>query len=1002
MADLLIEHLKTKGTEHSDLSLLVNQWGFDQKIIPKALQSIGSLFPHFSRHDESHSKQILINIERILGKENIANLTATDTWLILESAYWHDIGMVVPQNDLKEAFSDPDFRHYIDSIVTDKNHHLNEFCSNFNNENLIDSFQFMGSPIEATDNFRQLMAEWFRRKHANRAEQTVNTPWESAGISSPRTELIPKRLFRILGQICALHGANFKEIVGENGLPYKEAGLGQEDCHPRFVACMLRIGDLLDLDDNRFCPVMKKIAGDSRPSLSKAHEDKHAAIRHLRIDKDRIEVTAECNSVDSYLESYKWFEWLKQETQAQMSLWQEIAPSRSFGLLPTLGNIHVKLSGQQQVLSEGERPQFKLDSEQAIKLLQGSNLYASKFACIRELLQNAVDATLISVWLRNKNKISCEKWKNPSDPGVKNAIDNEAIEISLKEMGECPKENENSLWELTIKDNGTGFSIKDFSYLLSISSSSKNKTKKDIVDSMPEWMKPSGAFGIGFQSSFILADKVSITTKSLFTNECSHAELYNPLGEKEGLALLKSLPNDISTQHGSEVKVLFSLKKIATSWSISLHREPSVKSMILDNHDPNLDESFPFESARIADSIVDFAKHSPIRVNGHYKLKDQEPISLNTKDEEKKGFFIDLEDEQVELLFYPTSHLSRVNTLYRGQEFDSGNIRFLFADVTINLLSGKAGAWLSINRDEINKEASAKLIQVIENSLFHISEKLVGDLKANQESSDVKEEFKIHFSLFLNAMALMDSSNNPWEKLSDDFNRFDKFWLKYKVADKALDEHLNGEPLRIGEKNLNGEKVSICNIYLGNHPDYDDLIKCLVFKEWQERYGVNTIEVIESDDFKNQKTDLVYLCSKQKPLQPYNSNALLSALMKAKSKSNANSRFLIPPPRGFESLVLDKSTRLNAHYLFDTGVGDYEYMLLPHLFTSPKSGYSTEGIIFVSEEKLDKLCEWIKPKLKNMLTEAEIKEKYDELIKYIDALMAESPYKDKWFKLLAK
>jgi len=77
-------------------------------------------------------------------------------------------------------------------------------------------------------------------------------------------------------------------------------------------------------------------------------------------------------------------------------------------------------------------------------------------------------------------------------------------------------------------------------------------------------------------------------------------------------------------------------------------------------------------------------------------------------------------------------------------------------------------------------------------------------------------------------------------------------------------------------------------------------------------------------------------------------------------------------------------------------------MLLPHLFTTPKGRYSTEGIIFVSEEKLDKFCEWIKPKLKNMLTEAEIKEKYDELIKYIDALMAESPYKDKWFKLLAK
>ena len=40
--------------------------------------------------------------------------------------------------------------------------------------------------------------------------------------------------------------------------------------------------------------------------------------------------------------------------------------------------------------------------------------------------------------------------------------------------------------------------------------------------------------------------------------------------------------------------------------------------------------------------------------------------------------------------------------------------------------------------------------------------------------------------------------------------------------------------------------------------------------------------------------------------------------------------------------------------------------------------------------------------LNNLNKFKEIKEKYDELIKYIDALMAESPYKDKWFKLLAK
>jgi len=105
MADLLVKHLKEKAGKHSALSLLASQWDFDKKLIPKALQSIGGLFPHYSRHDESHSKQILINIERLLG-DNIRLLSATDTWLILEAAYWHDIGMVVPHADLQKAIAD--------------------------------------------------------------------------------------------------------------------------------------------------------------------------------------------------------------------------------------------------------------------------------------------------------------------------------------------------------------------------------------------------------------------------------------------------------------------------------------------------------------------------------------------------------------------------------------------------------------------------------------------------------------------------------------------------------------------------------------------------------------------------------------------------------------------------------------------------------------------------------------------------------------------------------
>lgn len=47
------------------------------------------------------------------------------------------------------------------------------------------------TPMEAMDKFRQLMSEWFRQQHAGRASEIVQAPWSSAGISSPRTELIP-------------------------------------------------------------------------------------------------------------------------------------------------------------------------------------------------------------------------------------------------------------------------------------------------------------------------------------------------------------------------------------------------------------------------------------------------------------------------------------------------------------------------------------------------------------------------------------------------------------------------------------------------------------------------------------------------------------------------------------------------------------------------------------------------------------------------------------------
>ena len=51
----------------------------------------------------------------LLG-DSIEMLSATDTWLIIEAAYWHDIGMVVTSDEISKAVESEDFENYLQSI----------------------------------------------------------------------------------------------------------------------------------------------------------------------------------------------------------------------------------------------------------------------------------------------------------------------------------------------------------------------------------------------------------------------------------------------------------------------------------------------------------------------------------------------------------------------------------------------------------------------------------------------------------------------------------------------------------------------------------------------------------------------------------------------------------------------------------------------------------------------------------------------------------------------
>ncbi|MFF7061808.1 hypothetical protein [Pseudomonas sp. NPDC008258] len=1011
MADLLIKHLKEKGEEHSALSLLVSQWGFDERLIPKALQGVSSLFPHYSRHDESHSRQILVNIERLLGVEGIALLSATDTWLILEAAYWHDIGMVVSRRDIAETIASADFSEYLASICDDKNHYLRTFALAFRSEEAGGWLKSEESPVRAMEKFRELLSEWFRRKHPERARLIVDSPFESIGLTSPRTELIPARLFKLLGSICHMHGGSFEDVLAT--LPYKQTGVGQDDCHPRFVACLLRLGDLLDLDDNRFCPVMQKISGDERPALSKAHEEKHSAIRHLRIDRDRIEIKAECASVEGYIESCKWFDWLRMEMHCQMAHWQDIVPSRELGLLPTLGELEVILVGDYRVLKSGQTPQFNIDPQKAFSLLQGANIYESRFAYVQEILQNAVDATLIRLWVTHP-KASVHILGNPRS--AQSLLQQYKVYVELIE-GEA-SEHDGSVWTLKVSDQGTGIGISDLAYMLRVGASQENRKRQRIVNQMPEWLKPSGAFGIGLQSIFMVCDSVMIRTKDIFSNEALELVMHSPTSSKEGMVFIKKIVTDVSEPCGSTIEFEFSLPE--SEGSPLAIRNGSISSSVALGYDPIYGDSYSYEAAKIADKISDFADGSLVGIEGVVRTRRYGSFQIEKSKRSSKAPDFDYVDiscgEQQELIgvYYRFVDEDRngpaVRVYYRGQPFKFEMASFPLLDVRINLMSGHAGDWLAASRSEVAAAAKQKLVMTIVTALY---EKFKKDLKRSEGWED---EYEKKVSLFLAVMA--SKFNGVWSDLSDEIG--DK-WLDAEQGHGSL-RHLfsSTDSWTVGVgSHQNMLKDVPGHLQIGRKYEY---LLPVILAKWQEknRHSVTAItyaELVESGSetivkYLNElgagsksffsgfiKEDLeksiFYRMNRQKK-DFCTEGALLARLHELASGGVCNQRyytFLDANLKKYRDLSIKENSDLKGiEPIFAGIVSTSNKIVLPFLF---RKGFAGGGRL-VDATGLNDFCLFVQSRLKRELPVSRIKDLYEDLIAFIDTLMDHSSYGNEW------
>ena len=547
--DSYIEELfYRKCTEKSVRKKLLFEWIDSKTIYMSYTDFIKSDAGNYSIHDASHSIAILNAIEAILGKDKINKLNVTDLWMLLHCAYGHDFGMPYSYTELLEFWKqlekqdsefskfyrdattsdDPDLKRaavYIkelqDILKSDKKHTSSE---KIDTEWAAKVYRYVS----------YITTEFVRKNHARRSMEAM----KKCGIlKETGASRIEPRLYKIIGKCFYMHSAGDRKEIFE--LQAKEYDIESTHCHPRFIAYMLRLGDLLDLSSERFDAITLLHYG-KLPEISELHKKKHESIEHVCYSDKMIEIVARSDDERVCNITNTEFVWIKEEVNFLISHWSKIAPEDIGGC--TLSEPDTKVFLNQELFNRIEDCEFRVDKNTLIDLVIGRNLYKTEFEFMREYIQNALDASKMKFWIELENGnldyfIENEEFHNASNCKYLLPFDMEnialkqyAIEVIcdyVKKKKEDSKRPEEVI-HIEIIDKGIGIDKECINVISSIGTGWKKRTRyAEYLERMPEWLKPTGGFGIGMQSGFMITDEIFIESRTEFEQKGRWIGLYS-------------------------------------------------------------------------------------------------------------------------------------------------------------------------------------------------------------------------------------------------------------------------------------------------------------------------------------------------------------------------------------------------------------------------------------------------------------------------------------------
>lgn len=444
------------------------------KIVSPKINSINGCFKNYTLHDMGHSFRVAKYMEQIaLGispsqiEKRKKYFSDLDFTLIILSAVLHDIGMYISEDD--------------------KNLIVN------GNQTYLGKFTYKGI-LKIYGDEEEAIKETVRRIHHTRVSKFFDT--ELNEHATLRSIMCLDHIYNyanIIDIICKAHGENFEflKTIKDNDI------YGDYHFNARYIAAILRIADLLDIDGQRVPILWYRV--NQPTGFSKTEWEKHFIISNnkkfteAKDGKLIIEFYGESDNPAIHRKYLLFLDDLSKELANADDLFYNkqspdfIVSTKINNSVETINFDYVDL-------------RLNLDYSSITKLLMGANIYNDKRLGLRELIQNSIDACLLKK----------EIIKNANN--VLNTYSPQIDIIYSKKDG-----------YIKIHDNGTGMDLNIIrNYFLNVGISYYNSEEFILNDYK---YKPIGKFGIGFLACYLLSNKVSVLSKYYQGQDCIGIEL---------------------------------------------------------------------------------------------------------------------------------------------------------------------------------------------------------------------------------------------------------------------------------------------------------------------------------------------------------------------------------------------------------------------------------------------------------------------------------------------